>query len=86
MQSRRAALRGWLLTGVVLALVAAGGSLPSTATRAAGAVDALAQGPRPSTALGAFVRAKDHGGNDRDFRSLRGKRGLILIFSRSFDW
>lgn len=66
--------------------LAALGLLGPGAAEAAGAVDRLAQGPATGAALGAAVRAQDQSGAVRDFRSLRGKRGLLLLFSRSFDW
>lgn len=53
---------------------------------AAGAVDQRTDGPRVGTSVGAQIVAKDQSGAARDFRSLRGKKGLILLFSRSFDW
>ncbi|MDE0173118.1 MAG: hypothetical protein OYH76_15195 [Defluviicoccus sp.] len=53
---------------------------------AAGAVDERLDGPAVGTRVGALVAAADQAGAARDFRSLRGKKGLILLFSRSFDW
>ena len=54
--------------------------------RAAGAVDERLDGPAVGSSVGALVAARDQAGTARDFRSLRGKKGLILLFSRSFDW
>ena len=54
--------------------------------RAADAVDQRSDGPAVGTNVAALVSAKDQTGAARDFRSLRGKKGLILLFSRSFDW
>ena len=53
---------------------------------AAGAVDQRSDGPKVGTSVGALIAAMDQTGAARDFRSLRGKKGLILLFSRSFDW
>ena len=53
---------------------------------AAGAVDERLDGPAVGAQVGALVAASDQAGAARDFRSLRGKKGLILLFSRSFDW
>ena len=53
---------------------------------AAGAVDQRTDGPAVGTSVGALIAAKDQTGAARDFPSLRGKKGLILLFSRSFDW
>ncbi len=54
--------------------------------RAADAVDQRLDGPAVGANVGALVSARDQTGAARDFRSLRGKKGLILLFSRSFDW
>ena len=54
--------------------------------RAAGAVDERLDGPAVGSSVGALLAARDQAGAQRDFRSLRGKKGLILLFSRSFDW
>ena len=54
--------------------------------RAAGAVDERLDGPAVGTQVGELIVATDQDGTARDFRSLRGKKGLILLFSRSFDW
>ena len=53
---------------------------------AAGPVDERLDGPAVGTQVGALVAAADQAGAARDFRSLRGKKGLILLVSRSFDW
>ena len=53
---------------------------------AADAVDERLDGPAAGTSVGPLIVAKDQTGAARDFRSLRGKKGLILLFSRSFDW
>ncbi len=53
---------------------------------AADAVDRRGDGPAVGTSVGPLAAAKDQTGAARDFRSLRGKKGLILLFSRSFDW
>lgn len=31
-------------------------------------------------------KLKDQNGKERDFRSLRGRKGLMLVFFRSADW
>ena len=70
---------------IVLGVAAIGG-LTGGHALAAGAVDQLRQGPKIGTAMADLVRASDQAGHARDFGSLRGKRGLVLMFSRSFDW
>lgn len=73
------ALRTFLACALLAAL-----SVPEA--RAAGAVDERLDGPPAGTRVGALVAAKDQTGAARDFGSLRGKKGLVLLFSRSFDW
>ncbi len=70
---------------VALAALTIGG-LVGPPAQAADAVDRLDLGPEIGADVTALIVANDHMGVERDFRSLRGKRGLILIFSRSFDW
>ena len=53
---------------------------------AAGAVDERLDGPAVGASVGALVAAADQAGAAREFGSLRGRKGLILLFSRSFDW
>ena len=52
--------------------------------RAADAVDERLDGPAVGTQVGELVVATDQDGTARDFRSLRGKKGLILLFSALF--
>lgn len=42
-------------------------------------------GPAPGSPIPGF-RLEDQSGTLRDFRSLRGPRGLMLVFTRSADW
>ena len=74
-----------LALALALTVLTAGG-LADPRARAAGAVDEIRQGPKIGMAAASVVAAKDQTGARRDFPSLRGKRGLILMFSRSFDW
>ena len=53
---------------------------------AAEAVDELRRGPQIGFEASEILAASDQSGTPQTFRSLRGKRGLILMFSRSFDW
>lgn len=43
-------------------------------------------GPKLGTALAGVTNFKDENGMGRDFASLAGKNGLVLIFSRSLSW
>ena len=67
------------------ALVACILALPPGTARAAD-VDELSIGPKVGEMVGSVINAKDHTGEARNIRSLRGKKGLILLVSRSFDW
>lgn len=44
------------------------------------------QGPKIGAAMAQAVGAADQGGKFRDFKSLARRRGLIILFARSFDW
>ena len=66
---------------IVLAL-----SLPQPGAFAAGELDTLDKGPAVGTAIPHQLEAPDQRNEIRDFSSLTGKNGLIVLFSRSFDW
>ena len=67
------------MLGLALALLAATGGT-------ARAEDLLKQGVRVGTRIPHNLAAKDQDGHLRNFRSIRGKRGLLLLFNRSFEW
>ncbi len=48
--------------------------------------DQLDIGPAIGASIPHQLTARDHTGTQRNFRNLQGKNGLILMFSRSFDW
>ncbi len=50
------------------------------------AADTLDQGLRVGQTIPQPFTAVDQNGAPRDFPSLGGKRGLILLFTRSLDW
>ena len=50
------------------------------------AADTLDQGLRVGDSIPQPLAAVDQHGAPRDFPSLGGKRGLILLFTRSLDW
>ncbi len=85
MGSNRARLLCAVAGALGLAAVMTGGPA-GVPPRAAEAVDQLRQGPRTGMAAAAILTARDQTGARRDFSSLRGTRGLIVMFSRSFDW
>lgn len=82
----RALIRALAIVLGVVSIGGISGGISGGGAQAAGAVDELRQGPKIGAALGDLVRAPDQTGRDRDFQSLRGKRGLVLMFTRSFDW
>jgi len=47
--------------------------------------DPLELGPRVGQALPSF-EARDQTGRPRNFASLKGPKGLVLVFFRSADW
>ncbi len=77
----RRAVRAGVLA-LALMLFAAG----PWAGRATWAADALERGPKVGATIPHRLNATDQNGRARDFKSLTGRRGLILIFSRSLDW
>lgn len=50
------------------------------------AADTLDQGLRVGDSIPQPLAAVDQNGATRDVPSLGGKRGLILLFTRSLDW
>lgn len=74
----------WRLVGaafVALILV-----LPPHGASAETNLDALDKGPAVGTAIPHQLTIADQNNEIRDFATLKRKRGLILLFSRSFDW
>lgn len=45
-----------------------------------------ATGPSVGSKLSEVLTLRDHSGESRDFASLTGERGMILVFSRSLSW
>ena len=50
------------------------------------AMDTLNKGPKVGTTIPHTLDARDQHSKTQSFESLKGQRGLILIFTRSFDW
>ena len=60
---------------------------PVTPAQAAGSLrDKLALGPKVGAVIPQPLAANDQHGEAQDFASLRGPRGLILLFARSLSW
>ena len=55
------------------------------ATAASGS-DKLRLGPKAGASVPVPIVARDQAGKRRDLASIVGKRGVILLFSRSLDW
>lgn len=66
---------------LVLAIIAFG----TTAAHAA-PPDELKVGLKTGATIPTAIAAPDQTGKLRDFASLTGKKGLILLFTRSLDW
>jgi hypothetical protein len=62
-----------------------GFTLVLLAAATSGAVDPSTLGPAVGQALPAF-ESRDQHGQARDFASLTGPKGLVLVFFRSADW
>jgi len=50
------------------------------------AADLLPQGIQVGAAIPHTLEAPDHTGARRDFQSLKGEKGLVLLFNRSVLW
>jgi len=61
-------------------------ALTATAGAHADALDQLDKGPAVGAALPHPLTLADQSGKPRDFATLTGQRGLIVLFSRSFEW
>jgi len=68
----------------VLALAAA--LVVPIAAQADSAYDKLDKGPKVGAKIPQPFTAVDQTGQVRNFASLSGKRGLVLLFSRSLSW
>ena len=74
----------WRLFGAaILALALA---LPLHGASAAKNLDVLDKGPAVGSPIPHQLTVADQNNEVQDFASLKRKRGLILLFSRSFDW
>lgn len=74
--------RLWIAALIALAL-----ALPLQGAAAAkNKLDVLDKGPRIGEAIPHQLTIADQNNEIRDFSSLKRKKGLILLFSRSFDW
>lgn len=67
---------------IVLALPTAGAS----GAFAASAVDEVQRGPKVGMAIPHSLKVPDQNKQERDFKSLARKRGLVILFSRSLNW
>lgn len=69
-----------------LAVIALLLALPPDNAAARSDLDQLDKGPRVGDTLPHPLTLADQNNEVRDFSSLKRKKGLILLFSRSFDW
>ncbi len=82
MLSSKFFLSGLLAAGLVALFLA----LPLQGASPAENLDVLDKGPAVGAPLPHPLTVVDQFNEVRDFPSLKRKRGLILLFSRSFDW
>ncbi|NKB50335.1 MAG: hypothetical protein GKS02_13335 [Alphaproteobacteria bacterium] len=71
---------------ICTALIALALTLSQPGAFAATGLDTLDKGPAIGTAIPHPLTAPDQTNENRDFSALTGKNGLIVLFSRSFDW
>ena len=60
--------------------------LLAVAIGASGTTAAAERGPKVGATIPPVLTAPDQNGAERRFEDLTGERGLILLFTRSFDW
>mgnify|MGYP000312535212 CR=1 FL=1 len=75
-------LSKWVSAMLMLGLLSA----PLVARADTSAYDKLDKGPKVGATIPQPFQATDQNGQVRDFASLTGKRGLVLLFSRSLSW
>ncbi len=61
-------------------------TVPLHGAFAASDLDTLDKGPAVGTSIPHQLTAADQNNAIRSFSSLKGERGLIVLFSRSFEW
>jgi len=82
-------VRGFVAAAILVVLtVVAGGSVraPEAVAEDIGGRDAVAKGPQVGDSVPHPLVALDQMAQQRTFDSLKGERGLILLFNRSVDW
>ena len=80
-------MRFMIIHSVILSLgLSAFLVLPHKLGMAATELDVRSNGPAIGTSVGTLFSVKDQSGKIRTFKSLHGERGLIVLFSHSFDW
>jgi hypothetical protein len=72
-----------MFRAVLLALFLAAPGVPAAVSQVPVPLDAI--GPQPGAVVPAFS-AVDQTGATRTLASLMGRRGVMLVFSRSADW
>ena len=75
-------MTSWVRALFILAALA----VPLGGVQAAGAVDEMSVGPKVGAAVPTDIKVQDQNGQERDFKSLARRRGLIVLFSRSLSW
>jgi hypothetical protein len=70
----------------LIAVLAAAWFLGAPPLAATGPFDELPVGLKTGEPVPKALQAVDQNGDLRNFDSLKGSRGLILLFTRSLDW
>lgn len=76
----------FLRNAVGTAFIALALIVPQHGAFAASDLDTLDKGPAVGTSIPHQLTAADQNNEIRNFSSLTGKNGLIVLFSRSFEW
>ncbi|MBL8136533.1 MAG: hypothetical protein JNL48_07925 [Acidobacteria bacterium] len=72
-----------MLRALLFVLLLTGSGVTAALAQAPVALDAV--GPQPGTVVPAFTLV-DQTGTTRSLASIMGRRGAMLVFSRSADW
>lgn len=76
----------WRFSELVVVLALSVALVMPVAAQADSPYDKLDKGPKVGAAIPQPFEAQDQNGTTQNFASLSGKRGLVLLFSRSLSW
>ena len=84
-QSLRLALWGAILCCATGLLAQGQPGASATSSRAGSPTPAITTGPEVGQKI-PYFRLRDQFGRWQDFNSIRGQKGVVLLFNRSADW